>query len=134
MLHGDCYHRYGNSIAPYAESFDHHMAAATTFGYLDHPFSTRYQYGWHDELERLAAHTALLEHIAQRTERVWWPNLTVAMAFLARRDVALVEIGETGTLRTHWPEAQPAAPAHAGTRVDSAPRGVVCWKDEQHVA
>ncbi|MEZ6072009.1 MAG: hypothetical protein R3C10_17535 [Pirellulales bacterium] len=133
MLHGDCYHRYGNTIAPHADSFDHHMAAGTTFGYLDHPFSSRYQYGWHDEAERLAAHAALLAHMAGRAERIWWPALDEAMAFLVRRDVALVEIDETGTLRTAWPEAESLATADVASKADGVARGVVCWKDERHV-
>jgi glyoxylate reductase len=58
MLHGDCTARYGGAVEPYLESFDNHLAAGAIFGYLDHPFSEEYQYGWSSEEARLDAHQA----------------------------------------------------------------------------
>ncbi len=119
MLHGDCYARYGNSIDAYRQSFDTHRAGGSIFGYLDHPFSARYQYGWSDEATRIEAHRALIEHIG--TGGVWWANLHDVMAFLRRRDATLVGIDAGGKLSVEGP---PAA---------DQPRLVLCWKG-QHVA
>jgi hypothetical protein len=97
MLHGDCYRRYGDSIDVYRESFERHVAGRAIFGYLDHPFSTRYQYGWPDEATRLAAHRALIEHI-ERQPDVWWASVADVLDFLRRRDAALVEVDRSGRL------------------------------------
>jgi hypothetical protein len=101
MLHGDCYHRYGNSIDVYCRSFDEHRAAGSTFAYLDHPFSPRYQYGWKDEDERLKAHEQLIDHI-QSKGSIWWPNINQSLDFLRARDAALVEIGPGGKLSVQY--------------------------------
>ncbi len=77
MLHGDC-------PANYSESLHHHCQARAVFGYLDHPFSARYQYGWASEAARLAAHRTLLETLAQ-SGRVWRPNLEEHFDFIRRR-------------------------------------------------
>ncbi|MBD0337340.1 MAG: polysaccharide deacetylase family protein [Cyanobacteria bacterium Co-bin13] len=85
MLHGDCYHRYGNSVAPYQESFVNHLKAGSLFGYLDHPFSTAYQYGWASEAERLMAHAELIQFIRSH-EDIWFPNLVQCLDFVRKRD------------------------------------------------
>ena len=66
MVHGDCYHRYGNSIKPYVETFENHVQGKAIFGYLDHPFSERYWYGWRNEEERLDVHERFLAYIKKR--------------------------------------------------------------------
>lgn len=91
MLHGDCYHRYGNAIAPYCESFTNHLKAGSIFGYLDHPFSTAYQYGWSSEEERLAAHAELIRFI-QSHGNIWFPNLVQCLDFIRKRDQVQVMV------------------------------------------
>ena len=44
MLHGDCLSRGDDPIAPFRQAFDLAYDSASLFGYLDHPFSARYQY------------------------------------------------------------------------------------------
>ena len=109
MLHGDCYRRYGDSVDVYCESFDRHMAARAIFGYLDHPFSTRYQYGWTDEATQLGAHRGLIEHIGQQTD-IWWASLVDVLDFLRRRDAALVEVDRGGRLSIGGPSDPNSAP------------------------
>jgi hypothetical protein len=63
MLHGDCMLAEGDPLAVFKQAFDRACETRTLFGYLDHPFSERYQYGWADETARIAAHRALIDHI-----------------------------------------------------------------------
>ncbi|MBD2257270.1 polysaccharide deacetylase family protein [Pseudanabaena sp. FACHB-2040] len=91
MLHGDCYHRYGNSVDPYLESFSNHLKAGNIFGYLDHPFSATYQYGWLSETERLAAHAELIRFI-QSHEDIWFPNLVQCLDFVRKRDQVQISV------------------------------------------
>lgn len=62
MLHGDCYAQQG-SVAVHADALEIQRAARGIFGYLDHPFSARYQYGWSDKTQRLEAHKELVAAI-----------------------------------------------------------------------
>lgn len=97
MLHGDCFHRYGNRIDTYVQSFEMHLAAGALFGYLDHPFSSRYQYGWNDESERTGVHRQLLERL-RREPGLWWPNLVTLMQYLSRRNGCRVGVEDEGRL------------------------------------
>lgn len=81
MLHGDCYHSYGNKIEPYTDSLDIHFEYGNVFGYLDHPFSEAYQYGWNDEDERINVHQKLI-HYARSKGNVWFCNLQEALDFI----------------------------------------------------
>jgi hypothetical protein len=89
MMHGDCFHRQGNAIDIYRQSFAAHLAAGGIFAYLDHPFSPRYQYGWHSEGERIAAHRDLIEHIGREPD-IWWASIEQVFEFLSARDRAKV--------------------------------------------
>jgi hypothetical protein len=121
MLHGDCYRRYGNSIDAYCESFDAHLAARAIFGYLDHPFSARYQYGWPDESTRQTAHRGLIEHIRKHSG-IWWTSIVDALDFLCRRDAVLVAVDRSGGLSIEVPD-NARAPALA-----------IRWKGREFVA
>lgn len=81
MLHGDCYHSYGNTIEPYTDSLDFHFEYGNVFGYLDHPFSEAYQYGWNDEDERIDVHQNLI-HYAKNKGNIWFCNLHEALDFI----------------------------------------------------
>lgn len=117
MLHGDCYHRYGNRIDPYAQSFDNHLAAGAIFGYLDHPFSPRYQYGWHDEPERLRAHGELLDRILAEPG-LWLPNLKTLMRYLSQRNRVQVRVDDEGRLVSQRPDC------------DQPVQASICWQGQ----
>lgn len=119
MLHGDCYHRYGSRIDPYVQSFENHLAAGAVFGYLDHPFSDRYQYGWNNEPERLSAHHQLLARLGEEPG-LWRPSLVALLRYLSLRNRARVEIDEAGRLLADVPDG-PAVPT-------------VCWQGRTGVA
>jgi hypothetical protein len=121
MLHGDCFRRYGNSVDAYCESFDQHVAARAAFGYLDHPFSPRYQYGWSDEATRVSAHRQLIEHIGIGGD-VWWASVNELLDFLKRRDAARVSLDDAGQLCID-------------ARYRDAPQALsIRWKGQDHVA
>jgi hypothetical protein len=109
MLHGDCYRRYGCSVDPHLQSFDAQRAAGSVFGYLDHPFSTRYQYGWPDEATRIDAHMRLLDHIDGHTD-VWRANIVDVLDFLRQRDATSVQIDSSGALSVECSFAGPRRP------------------------
>ncbi|MGB7088366.1 MAG: hypothetical protein WBD47_22615, partial [Phormidesmis sp.] len=112
MLHGDCYHRYGDSVAPYQESFAHHLKSGCLFGYLDHPFSSGYQYGWHSESERISAHAELITSI-QSHENIWFPNLVQCLEFARKRSLLQVEVHDHQIKTWRSPSAIPLAPTPA---------------------
>jgi hypothetical protein len=72
MLHGDCYKRQGESVETYIRAFEAQYAAAGFFGYLDHPFSERYQYDWQNEKQRLTAHQKLIAALRGRSGVWFW--------------------------------------------------------------
>jgi hypothetical protein len=61
MLHGDCLLANGDPLRIYKEAFCIAKEAGQFFGYLDHPFSERYSYGWTDEMQRRQAHGDFLD-------------------------------------------------------------------------
>lgn len=71
MLHGDCYKRQGETIDVHLSAFAAQHLARGIFGYLDHPFSERYQYDWNDSAQRLQAHKELVKAI-QAYPDVWF--------------------------------------------------------------
>jgi hypothetical protein len=61
MLHGDCLLHQADPISVYKDSFRVARRGGQFFGYLDHPFSQRYSYGWRDEAERQRIHAEFLD-------------------------------------------------------------------------
>ncbi len=85
MLHGDCLLVDGDPLAIFKQAFDQALATRTLFGFLDHPFSPRYKYGWKDEQSRIAAHQVLIEYIRTTARRPLFMNECQAMDFLRNR-------------------------------------------------
>ncbi len=81
MLHGDCYRQQGESVEVHVGAFAAQYAAWGIFGYLDHPFSSRYQYGWDSRAQRRAAHQALVTALRSH-EDVWFWNQQQCFDFL----------------------------------------------------
>jgi hypothetical protein len=63
MLHGDCLLATGDPLRIFKAAFALARDGGQFFGYLDHPFSERYSYGWANEPDRLAAHAAFLDYM-----------------------------------------------------------------------
>lgn len=102
MLHGDCFHRYNNSIEPYIEAFNNHLKCKTIFGYLDHPFSDRYWYGWKNEEERLKVHEEFLEYILN-SGKIWFASLDNCMDFIFDKSKLQVFVNESDNLEIENP-------------------------------
>jgi hypothetical protein len=68
MLHGDCILEGNQPLKIYQSSFDHAFETQTLFGYLDHPFSERYQYGWKDEASRIKIHEDFIRYIKTKAK------------------------------------------------------------------
>ena len=118
MLHGDCFARYGDSVDVYKQSFDQHRASRSIFGYLDHPFSPRYQYGWATEDARIAAHRELVAHIAN-CPNVWWASTSDVLDFLLKRDGAQISVNAEKLVAQNIAD-------------DGLPRLCVRWKGRDH--
>ena len=57
-----------DDLNTYFESYQLALASNSIYGYLDHPFSKRYSYGWKNEQERVNAHSDLILHIKEATK------------------------------------------------------------------
>ncbi|KQT85131.1 hypothetical protein [Aurantimonas sp. Leaf443] len=112
MLHGDCVLEEGDRLAVTKAAFRAATASGALFGFLDHPFSPRYDYGWGSEAHRLDVHAEFLDFIAQETEggAVLWLNEDQVLDWIgakARLRVTLQDgrIVAEGADRAAWPFA-----------------------------
>jgi hypothetical protein len=85
MLHGDCMLEGADPMAVYRQAFDLARETRSMFAYTDHPFSTRYSYGWNGENARIAAHRTLLDYIAETAKRPLYLGMDEALDFLAAK-------------------------------------------------
>lgn len=104
MLHGDCMLKDGDPVAVYKQAFDLAFETGTLFGYLDHPFSPRYQYGWVDESTRIGMHETLIAYIRSRAKHPLFMNEEVALDFI-REKSRLELIESAGVYRVTSPES-----------------------------
>jgi hypothetical protein len=89
MFHGDCVGGGADPLAVFKQAFDVCKAGGAFFGYLDHPFSSRYQYGWIDEAQRVSMHREFLSYM-RGSEKMLFCNEVDAMHFL--NDKAAIQI------------------------------------------
>jgi hypothetical protein len=95
MLHGDCMLAEGDPLAVFKQAFDRACETRTLFGYLDHPFSERYQYGWTDEASRIGAHQELIGYIRSKAPGTVFLSENNALDFLiAKSEWQVVQQGE----------------------------------------
>lgn len=85
MLHGDCMLNEGDPLAVFKQAFDHAYETHTLFGYLDHPFSDRYQYGWSSEASRIEAHRQFVAYIRSKASNPIFINENDALDFLSMK-------------------------------------------------
>lgn len=90
MLHGDCMLSEGDPLFIFKQAFDRAYETCTMFGFLDHPFSERYQYGWSDETSRIRVHQDLIEHIRLKAPETLFLSENDALDFLLAKSKWLV--------------------------------------------
>ena len=119
MLHGDCYRRQGESVAVHVRAFAAQHAAHGIFGYLDHPFSARYQYGWESKAQRLEAHQKLIAAL-RAYEDVWFWNQRQCFDFVRLLSRVRLSVDMKDGIRVDGLD-------------DSAPFRPVCrWRGEEY--
>lgn len=93
MLHGDCMLDEGDPLLIYKQAFLLARDGSEFFGYLDHPFSARYAYGWRDEDTRLAAHAAYLDFLDANSGAgpLLFVNEDICLRFIAAKAACVIE-------------------------------------------
>lgn len=91
MLHGDCLLESGDPLRVYKQAFEQSFLSKTFFGYLDHPFSERYQYGWNNEDERINAHYQLINYIRKMSDGILFLNENQALDFIHYKSNIYIE-------------------------------------------
>ena len=111
MLHGDCLLDDGDPLAVFKQAFDRARETRTLFGYLDHPFSQRYQYGWTDEATRIKTHQKLIEYIRSQAPSTLFLSENEALDFLlAKSEWNVIQQGD-------YFELQPPLPGKTFSRL-----------------
>ena len=113
MLHGDCMRSDTNDplVVP-KTAFSAACMAGSLFGYLDHPISKRYDYGWGGFEAQIAAHAAFLDYIDAEAPDALWLNLTEAMDWLhTRAQVSITHDAGTFRLTSPMPKETQLIPA-----------------------
>ncbi|MFM0036772.1 polysaccharide deacetylase [Paraburkholderia strydomiana] len=126
MLHGDCMLADGDPIAVFKEAFDLAFETNTLFGYLDHPFSPRYQYGWPTEEERIGVHEQLIAWIRARARRPLFLDENAALDFLVTKSACKI-VNDGAQFRFVAPEVAastlPFAVDYRGERIAAGTEG-----------
>lgn len=97
MLHGDCLLTGSNDpLSVFKEAFRLARVSREFFGYLDHPFSERYAYGWHSEKARLDVHAAYLSYLEAQCdpEPLLFVNEVSCMRFIKEKSAVLIDYDE----------------------------------------
>jgi hypothetical protein len=109
MLHGDCMLESDDPISIFKSAFAQAKETRTLFGYLDHPFSARYQYGWSDEAARIEAHKNFIAHIRRVSARPCFMSEDDAMDFLRAKSAVEVLESDDGEFSLSHPNQSVAA-------------------------
>lgn len=88
MLHGDCMldSSDGDELSVFKSSFELGAKSGSIFGFLDHPFSKRYQYGWHSEVQRIKAHHKFINYIRSSRPSTLFMSESQVMDHLVTKD------------------------------------------------
>jgi hypothetical protein len=90
MLHGDCLMEDGDPLAIYKAAFSDARRGHSIFAYLDHPFSSRYSYGWESEVDRSEAHARLLDFFQAEGGRLLFMSETECLDFIAMKSACAI--------------------------------------------
>ncbi|WP_141195545.1 polysaccharide deacetylase [Vibrio sp. V09_P4A23P171] len=96
MLHGDCVLNAEDPIMVYKESFDRTYLAQSFFGYLDHPFSERYTYGWINEEQRLNIHLEFIRYMKTKAKNPLFTDQINTLRFMFDKSKVIFVKTESG--------------------------------------
>ncbi|MAV63867.1 MAG: hypothetical protein CMG00_01595 [Candidatus Marinimicrobia bacterium] len=65
MIHGDCITK-NRSLADYLFAFDLFSKLGFSMGFLDHPISQRYDYGWGSPERQVESHKEIINHLIKK--------------------------------------------------------------------
>ena len=88
MLHGDIAESK-NSLKDYYETIKLFKHSKMIFGYLDHPFSKRYKYGWENEKKRISYHKKIVEHLKQKEFTFY--NISKIAEFIQNKNKIIIK-------------------------------------------
>lgn len=97
MLHGDCLLAGNDPLAVFKEAFRLARGNREFFGYLDHPFSERYSYGWPSEQARLDAHAKYLSYLEEQCDDrpLLFVNEDSCMSFIREKSDTVIDYDES---------------------------------------
>ena len=101
MLHGECMLDAGDQLQIFKASFDGAKKGKSLFGFLDHPFSPRYAYGWASEEDRCAAHNDFIDYI-NSTGKVLYVTEVQALDWIALKASVELTLNESGKITAEW--------------------------------
>lgn len=93
MLHGHTISKDSNPAETFKKSFDLSLKCKRFHGYLDHPFSSRYQYDWLSEEQRVYVHNDLINYMTSH-DNILFLNENNALDFLIARAHANYDLEE----------------------------------------
>jgi hypothetical protein len=83
-------------LSEYKYTFNQGITTRTLFGYLDHPFSVRYTYGWPGEATRIEMHRRFIGYIRKRAQNLLILSEEDILDFLLAKSEWQVEQTKTG--------------------------------------
>jgi hypothetical protein len=101
MLHGECMLQGGDQLKIFKQSFDIAKKGKSLFGYLDHPFSPRYAYGWVSEDERCNAHNDFINYI-NASGNVLYLTEVQALDWIALKASVELTLDESDKITAEW--------------------------------
>ncbi|HSX10784.1 MAG TPA: hypothetical protein VLF94_03595 [Chlamydiales bacterium] len=97
MLHGDCLLSEGDPLRIYKDAFLIALRGRGLFGFLDHPFSKRYSYGWQSESQRTEVHRQWIEFIRSQG-RVLFLNEQDVLDFIRYKSSVNINLNKNGEI------------------------------------
>jgi len=101
MLHGECMLTGKDPLEIFKESFEIAKRGKSLFGFLDHPFSPRYAYGWTSENDRCKAHSQFIDYM-NSTGDVLYLTEEQALDWIALKDSVELCLDDDGNITAEW--------------------------------
>lgn len=97
MIHGDIL-KTNEDLKRYYEIIDQYKNSRTIFGYLDHPLSKRYSYGWKNEETRIHFHKKIINYLKKK--KFTFLSIIEVFRFIKNKNKIKIHILNKGFLIT----------------------------------